>query len=196
MSAGKEVVFPNILWAQRSEHVFVSIPLQDAANVAVEIRSGRLLHFSATAGGQDYGCVLELFREISSEESSHVTLPRQIELKLKKKWPNDASDEKEVALCRAWPRLTKEKTRNCHIQVDWSRWKDEDADSENDGGLGFDYDNMMSEMMLQKGLEEKESTPFSSVLEGKGENGNQEKNDAMGTGNIDDDYEDLPPLEE
>ncbi|RNC45991.1 hypothetical protein TcCL_NonESM04217 [Trypanosoma cruzi] len=117
MSAGKEVVFPNILWAQRSEHVFVSIPLQDAANVAVEIRSGRLLHFSATAGGQDYGCVLELFREISSEESSHVTLPRQIELKLKKKWPNDASDEKEVALCRAWPRLTKEKQ-----EIATSRW--------------------------------------------------------------------------
>ncbi|RNF05817.1 uncharacterized protein Tco025E_07710 [Trypanosoma conorhini] len=198
MSASKDVVFPNILWAQRSEHVFLSIPLQDASNVVVEIRDGRVLHFAAAAGEQSYGCTLELFHEVSSEESSHVTLPRQIEVKLKKKWPNDPSDDEEAALCRAWPRLTKEKAKNCHIQVDWSRWKDEDddADTESEGGLDFGYGNMMSEMMMQKGLENEAPAPLQSGAEATVGSANLGKKDDPGAvNNSDDDYDDLPPLE-
>ncbi|RNF01334.1 hypothetical protein TraAM80_07033 [Trypanosoma rangeli] len=197
MSASKDVVFPNIFWAQRSEYIFLSIPLQDARNVAVEIIDGRMLHFAATAGERSYGCVLELLHEVSSEESSHVTTPRQIEVKLKKKWPNDAGDEEAAALCRAWPRLTKDKTKNCHIQVDWSRWKDEDDDTDTgEGGLGFDYGNMMSEMMMPNGLENGEAMPFTSEAEHKSGSANLSKNDEVETGNNkDDDYDDLPPLE-
>lgn len=40
-----------------------------------------------------------------------------------------------------WPRLTKDKAKNPHIQIDWSKWVDEDEeDEESNKGLGGDWD--------------------------------------------------------
>ena len=45
-------------------------------------------------------------------------------------------DDKEY-----WIRLTKEKTKNPHLQIDWGKWVDEDDEEvETDKGLGQDWD--------------------------------------------------------
>lgn len=44
-----------------------------------------------------------------------------------------------------WPRLTKEKIKNQHIQADWSKWVDEDEESEAKPlNEEWDQDNMNS----------------------------------------------------
>ncbi|KEG15676.1 hypothetical protein DQ04_00011430 [Trypanosoma grayi] len=200
MSNVADAACPNIMWAQRPEFVLVSVPLQDATDVVVEIRGGRTLHFAATSDGQKYACAIELFREVASEESRHITLPRQIELKLKKRQLSDACNEEEATLHRAWPRLTRDKERNPHIQVDWSRWKDDDDegadDGEDGGGLGMDYGDLMSQMMAQKDFAEAESTSAGSDAPGQEASGIKNNNINTNNNNDDDDYDDLPPLEE
>lgn len=205
MSADAAVVFPVILWAQRPEYVLLSIPLQDATNVAVEIREGRTLRFSATAGGKKYGCAFELFRDVCAEESGHVVLPRQIELRLKKRQASgDDAEENEV--CRAWPRLALERAKNRHFQVDWSRWRDDDGGSDSDdeqNSFGVNYDDLMSQIISEKVPDENESMSARNAL---GEDDNKGKQgDNISTSNIqkknsdddeDGDYDDLPSLEE
>jgi hypothetical protein len=42
-----------------------------------------------------------------------------------------------------WPRLTKEKVKNSHIQIDWAKWVDEDEENEaKPVGEDWDADNM------------------------------------------------------
>ncbi|EAN77687.1 hypothetical protein, conserved [Trypanosoma brucei brucei TREU927] len=191
MTNQSDAIFPNILWAQRAELVLITIPLQDATNVVVEIKEGRVLHFEAEAGGEKYRCDVELFREVVSEESRHAAQPRQIDIQLRKKAPLTESGEEEFAQSRSWLRLTRDKSKNSHIQVDWSRWRDEDEDEDETGGLGMDYNDLMSRMMTQKGLGEDDCMDC----------GNHTDEDGVGPGadkanhSDSDDYDDLPPLE-
>jgi hypothetical protein len=57
---------------------------------------------------------------VSVESSKWNTKGRNIILNIVK-----ANPEAEY-----WPRLTKEKTKNSHIQIDWSKWVDEDEEDE------------------------------------------------------------------
>ncbi|ORC93246.1 uncharacterized protein TM35_000011230 [Trypanosoma theileri] len=208
MSASGDEVFPPILWAQRPEYVLVSIPLPDATDVSVEIRDGRVLHFHAVAGGRRYGCALPLFAPVVSEESRHATLPRGVELQLRKRPPptneEEGKQEKEkFEFSRAWPRLTEDKSRNTRIQVDWTRWKDDDEDEEDpsgvDGqdGLGVNYEELMSQMMSQKDIDENDlALDENSTGVGVKENNNNSCNSNANTKNEDEDFDDLPPLEE
>jgi hypothetical protein len=135
---------PTVLWAQRPELLLITIPLQDATDVAIKV-NGDQLSFSASSAGKTYSCSLTLFAAIVSEESSNITRPRQIELKLQKK---EASKE-------YWPRLTQAKAKSSYIQIDWNRWKDEDDDGAKNedlgdfggGGMGgFDMQQMLAQM--------------------------------------------------
>ena len=74
---------------------------------------------------------MELFDEVVKDESGWNTKGRNIIFNITKK-----NQDKEY-----WPRLTQDKTKNQHIQIDWSKWVDED-DEEEEGakGVGEDWD--------------------------------------------------------
>jgi hypothetical protein len=89
--------------------------------------------FRAESHGHAYGFDLALFGAVSMEESKWNTKGRNIIL-------NIVKANKEEAY---WPRLTKEKIKNSHIQADWAKWVDEDEEDEAKP-LGEDWneDNM------------------------------------------------------
>lgn len=120
-----------VQWAQRPSTILITIPLSDAQDVNIRVLSD-VLEITLTSNGKNYASKTALFAEVISEESTNVIRPRCIEIKLQKK---DQTAE-------YWPRLTKDKTKNAHITIDWARWKDEDevagkADDLGDfGGMG------------------------------------------------------------
>ncbi|CAD2216960.1 hypothetical protein AGDE_05616 [Angomonas deanei] len=166
-------LFPPLKWAQRPEYVLLTVDLQDAKEVRIQLaEAGAVFVFSCEAGGKSYACRLELYRPVESEESHHVVRPRQVELKLKKK---QTDDEEE------WPRLTKVKNyQQSFIKVDWSRWKDADEVDEqedlDDFGMGGDSD------FMQK-MVEQFKVPQNEVGGETAAGGNEEEDD-------------LPPLED
>lgn len=87
----------------------------------------------AESHGHVYGFDLTLFDAVNLEESKWNTKGRNIILNIVKA-NTDAS---------YWPRLTKEKIKNSHIQADWAKWVDEDEEDEAKP-LGEDWneDNM------------------------------------------------------
>jgi len=89
--------------------------------------------YRAESHGHTYGFDLALFAAVSLDESKWNTKGRNIIL-------NIVKANKEEAY---WPRLTKDKIKNSHIQADWAKWVDEDEEDEAKP-LGEDWneDNM------------------------------------------------------
>lgn len=89
--------------------------------------------FRAESHGHTYGFDLPLFAAVSVDESKWNTKGRNIILNIVKANKEDAY----------WPRLTKDKVKNSHIQADWAKWVDEDEEDEAKP-LGEDWneDNM------------------------------------------------------
>lgn len=72
-----------------------------------------------------------MFDEVDIEGSKWNTKGRNIIFNIIKK-----NQDKEY-----WPRLTKEKIKNPHINIDWGKWVDEDEEEEEaDKGLSNDWD--------------------------------------------------------
>ncbi|GET92110.1 hypothetical protein, conserved [Leishmania tarentolae] len=206
MSTNTSLV-PPISWAQRPEYVLITIPLQDTTGVNVEIKNeGRELHFACSAPEQkQYAYTIQFYGAISSEESQHVVRPRQIELRLRKKFTmslEDANDD-EVE----WPRLTKEKVKCPNITIDWSKWKDENddecaSDDLGDFGLGGGdevdgkYSEMLSQLMQAQGkrdAEESAGLPPGTIPEFGSAQGQGAADGASAEAGDDD--ADMPPLE-
>ncbi|KPA82005.1 hypothetical protein ABB37_03182 [Leptomonas pyrrhocoris] len=198
---------PPISWAQRPEYVLLTIALQDTTNVTVEMKEeGKVLYFSCTAPeDKHYAYTLHFYAPISPEESQHVVRPRQIELKLKKKFHKSLEEAEDDEV--EWPRLTEEKTKHSNINIDWSKWKDagdNDAGSDDLGDFGLDgdgggdemdeqYSEMLSQLMAAQGQQDAEQhaglpagglPTFGAAAGQKPSEGAEEEDD------------DLPPLEE
>lgn len=85
----------------------------------------------AESHGNHYAFDIELFDEVDKESSKWNTRGRNIIFNITKK-----NKDKEQ-----WPRLTKDKAKNPHIQIDWGKWVDEDEEEEEGSkGLGGDWD--------------------------------------------------------
>ena len=80
--------------------------------------------YRADSHGQKYGFNVELFAAVDKEASRWNTKGRNVIFNLKKK-------EAE-----SWPRITKEKTKNARINIDWGKWVDSD-DEEEEGDKGM-----------------------------------------------------------
>jgi hypothetical protein len=76
--------------------------------------------YRAESHNNVYAFDIQLFAEVDVEQSKWNTKGRNIILNIVKK---DASADH-------WPRLTKDKVKNQHIQIDWSKWVDEDEEDE------------------------------------------------------------------
>ncbi|KAL8152424.1 hypothetical protein V2J09_010184 [Rumex salicifolius] len=110
---------PEILWAQRSDKVYLTIAVLDAKDVCLKCEPEGLLNFSAVgAHGEKYECTLELYGSILPEGSKTKIGLRNILCTVKK-------ERKEW-----WVRLLKsEEKPAAYIKVDWNKWCDEDDES-------------------------------------------------------------------
>eukprot|EP01084_Bolivina_argentea_P141039 247869_1 len=119
---------PHICWAERKDILLVTITIQDAQDTKFDL-SENSIGFEGVSSGGKYELKIELLHEITVDESTYRVLPRQIEMKLKKKEEGPY-----------WGKLQKGK-KTSMIEIDWAKWKDEDEEAEKDfGGFGQGMD--------------------------------------------------------
>ena len=103
----------------------MTIELADCENINVDVdEAGTKITFSAVANGTKYGFDMETHAEIVKDESKWNLKGRNVLLNISKK---DKEEEEW------WPRLTKDKTKNHQITIDFNRWVDPDDEPEEEG---------------------------------------------------------------
>ncbi|EEE59618.1 hypothetical protein OsJ_11950 [Oryza sativa Japonica Group] len=110
---------PEVLWAQRSEKIYLTISLPDAKDVVLKTEPQGLFSFLAVANGEPFSFTLELFDSVLPEGSKTKTKMGLRNIicsiqKEKKGW---------------WKRLLKSEEKHPYIKVDWNKWCDEDEES-------------------------------------------------------------------
>ncbi|CAI9117271.1 OLC1v1018628C2 [Oldenlandia corymbosa var. corymbosa] len=107
---------PEVLWAQRSDKIYLTIALPDAKDVSVKCEVDGRFSFSAVGvDGQPFSFTLQLYSNIIPEGCKTKIGLRNILCsvqKEKKDW---------------WKRLLKSDGKPApYIKVDWNKWRDED----------------------------------------------------------------------
>ena len=100
---------PQLLWAQRKDKLYLTVDLQDceAPDVKVTNEDGAgKFDFRGTSAGNQYELSVSLFAEVSTDEVQIANTARHVFLMVPKKEEGDH-----------WPRLTKEKGKQNHIQA-------------------------------------------------------------------------------
>lgn len=126
--------FPNLKWAQRRDMVFITIDILDVEKTDINLSDDGKLVFRAESQNKKYGFDMELFNSVDKANSGWNLKGRNVLFRLTKK-----EDDRE----EYWPRITKDKTKNQKITIDWSKWVDEDeadeapADDGMEGMQGF-----------------------------------------------------------
>jgi prostaglandin-E synthase len=113
-------IFPDLKWAQRKDRLFVTIDIPDCEKPVIDLKPEGRLTFNGNIKEKKYQIDLELFADVIIEESKWNLKGRNILLNIYKK---DKENE-------YWPRLTKIKMKHPHIQVDWSKYIEEDEENE------------------------------------------------------------------
>ena len=131
--------FPMIKWAQRKDRLFITINVVLSKKPIVDLTDGKRIKYQGTDGTVNYAFDMELYDEISKEESKYTLESRNIFLNLKKKTSGPY-----------WPRLLKDEKKYHWIEVDWMYFTEEDEEDEatnpNKPGQGFDDMPDMGEM--------------------------------------------------
>ena len=131
--------FPMIKWAQRKDRLFITINVVHSKKPIVDLTDGKRIKYQGTDGTVNYAFDMELYDEISKEESKYTLESRNIFLNLKKKTSGPY-----------WPRLLKDEKKYHWIEVDWMYFTEEDEEDEatnpNKPGQGFDDMPDMGEM--------------------------------------------------
>ena len=130
-------LFPDLKWAQRRDRLFVTCEVPNLTDYKFNLTEST---FSLCGNVEDkkYLAEFDLFAEVNVEESKWNDKGRYLIMNIVKK-DQDADEY--------WPRLTKEKVKNPHLKVDWSKWVDEDDEGGDEdqlaGGMGdFDPEQM------------------------------------------------------
>ncbi|KAG9452075.1 hypothetical protein H6P81_004979 [Aristolochia fimbriata] len=131
---------PEVLWAQRSDKIYLTISLLDAEDVSVKSEPQGLFTFSAKgARGEPVGFSLELYGRIAPEGCKVNIGIRNILCSVQK-------EEKGW-----WKRLLKSEEKPApYLKVDWNRWCDEDDEvdisfGDSDDALEDDIDESSDE---------------------------------------------------
>jgi prostaglandin-E synthase len=100
---------PQLLWAQRKDKLYLTVDLQDCESPDVKVTNedgvGKF-DFRGKAKGAQYELSVPLFAEVDPENVKIVNTARHVFLMVPKKEEGDH-----------WPRLTKDKGKQNHIQV-------------------------------------------------------------------------------
>uniref|UniRef100_A0A5B7BXM6 Co-chaperone protein p23 n=1 Tax=Davidia involucrata TaxID=16924 RepID=A0A5B7BXM6_DAVIN len=121
---------PEVLWAQRSDKVYLTIALPDAKEVSVKCEPQGLFSFSAVGKqGESFDFSLELYGKIVPEGcKTNVGLRNTI-----------CSIQKEQK--GWWKRLLKSEEKPApYLKVDWNKWCDEDEEESTNSDLASDDD--------------------------------------------------------
>ncbi|XP_061908851.1 prostaglandin E synthase 3-like isoform X1 [Entelurus aequoreus] len=109
-------------WYDRRDFVFIEFCVEDSKDLHVHFDKSKL-DFNCVSGTSDIKNqnTVDLYGEIDPKESKHRRTDRSVLCCLRKAEPG-----------KAWPRLTKDKTRSNCISVDFNNWKDWEDDSDED----------------------------------------------------------------
>jgi prostaglandin-E synthase len=118
---------PHVKWAQRKDRLFLTIDAVNVKNPTIDIVDGKTLKFrynfinnhSGSTDEHKYAFEIELWDEVSKEESKYSFEGRNIFLNIKKK-----------TKAPYWPRLTKQETKLNWLAPDWGYYVDEDEEDE------------------------------------------------------------------
>jgi hypothetical protein len=132
------VTCPNVTWAQRKDRLFLTVECHGCKEPKLKIDNDPADAFGIlTLSGQGkkgdgeactYDLKLELFGELSKEESKVSIGERKIVLVLLKSKPGPH-----------WPRLLRAKGKSPqNIKVDWNLFMDEDDEEEQQDKSNFD----------------------------------------------------------
>ncbi|KAK9951687.1 hypothetical protein M0R45_007122 [Rubus argutus] len=121
---------PEVLWAQRSDKVYLTVALPDAKDISIKCEAEGLFSFSAIGvQGEPFHFTLELYGNILPDACKTKAGSRNILCSIQKQhkgW---------------WKRLLKTQQKPApYIKVDWNHWCDED-DQESTSDLASDDDN-------------------------------------------------------
>lgn len=126
-------LLPTVLWAQRSDTLFVTINLPDVEKDSAEINlTDTNLSFKGKSEGKDYALELEFVKEhggidAKAEESKYAIKPRSIQFHLVKKEEG------------SWGRLLENKQlQKTNVKVDFNKWVDSDEEEEGFNTQGMD----------------------------------------------------------
>lgn len=119
--------------------------LRDIKNDNIELTDSTLT-FVGESDGQKYGFAFEFFDPIDKNASKWTKTGFHLIFVLEKQNPS----------APFWPRLLKTKDKNQYIQIDWSKWVDEDEEAEEpEKGLGgFDPSQMQGHTFYMQDSEE------------------------------------------
>ncbi|KAH7571666.1 hypothetical protein JRO89_XS04G0114000 [Xanthoceras sorbifolium] len=113
---------PEVLWAQRSDRVYLTVALPDAKDISVKSEPEGLFRFSAVGvHGETFDFNLEFYGKIVPEQKCRTKAGlRNIICSIQK-------EEKGW-----WKRLLKSEEKPApYIKVDWNKWCDEDEEESN-----------------------------------------------------------------
>ena len=120
---------PAFKWAEDAERIFLTIELQSATDVSLQLQPSHL-SFAAKQGTEQYSLDFELPKKISTDKSTWSVKGRQVEAVLVK------ADEDEGY----WHQLLKDKNQyKGRVKIDWDLWRDEDEEKalpDDFGGMG------------------------------------------------------------
>lgn len=124
---------PTVLWAQRDEHIWLTVDVANAEQIKVDL-TAKKLSFSCKADGKEYDFEIPFFAPIVESESKYLQ-HRLIDIVLQKATPEE------------WPRLTESSSKLSWLKVDWSKWQDSDAEDEQPGAFDMGGMSGMEGMM-------------------------------------------------
>ena len=176
---------PDLLWAQRKPHVFLTIDVPNVtATTAVIELTEESLHFKGFGGidQSEYEVSVNFYKPIDLEKSTKQIKARGVYFLLEKK-------EEEW-----WPKLSKDGKMRNH-KVDWDNYKDED-DADEDEQVPADFD--MSQFGGMGGMPGMEGMDFSQLgnMAGAGADLPEEDGDDEEIPNLEDKEEEEEKKEE
>ncbi|KAI3989898.1 hypothetical protein MKX01_040868 [Papaver californicum] len=138
---------PEVLWAQRSDKVNLTVALPDAKNVSLKSEPQGLVSFSAKGKeGEKFDFSLELYGTINPEGCKTNIELRNIICSIQK-------EQKSW-----WKRLLKSDEKPApYIKVDWNKWCDEDDEESEESDLASEDD-------IAKGVDEDKSSDNDGML--------------------------------
>ncbi|KAI1728315.1 co-chaperone protein daf-41 [Ditylenchus destructor] len=123
------VKHPTTLWAQRTDHIYLSIEVEDMKISEMTVNEDSF-KIKGTKGDDVYEADLQLYGKLKGNDRRQIATDRRVELVIPK------------VTAEWWPRLLKEKTKMPWVKVDFDKWKDEDEENEDAGGFdGMDFSN-------------------------------------------------------
>lgn len=133
-----ETLIPRVLWAQRSDCLFVTFEVFEVKEERVECTAEKISFEGIRSGdGAKFAVELELYANVDASSVKTVVGHREVSLTVKKAESGPY-----------WPRLLKSSQKMHYIHTDFGKWKDEDEEDEEEGYAdqgfgGFDPSALM-----------------------------------------------------